>query len=97
MAVESIIVMPLPPSNEPFLFVSSGGGVVYCIKIGQSMVGLGCHTDGVPPNMGKFKPSNNDLEIGLLFKTKFDNKFCSLSKNGNLRQWCLEQVKPQPA
>jgi hypothetical protein len=51
------------------------------------MIGLGCHNDGIPPNMGKFKPSNNDLEIGLLFKTKFDNKFCSLSKNGNLRQW----------
>ena len=85
MKIESILVMTLPPSNEPFLFVSSGGGYIYIIKINHSIIGLGCHNDCIEPNKGNYKPKNNDLEIGLLFKTKFDHKFCSISKNGNLR------------
>lgn len=49
------------------------------------MIGLGCHNDGIEPNKANYKPKSVDLEIGKLFKTNFDNKFCSLSKNGNLR------------
>ena len=69
MAVESILVMPLPPNNEPYLFVSSGGGYIYIIKFGSSVVGLGCHNDGIEPNKGKYHPKSHDLEIGLVFKT----------------------------
>jgi hypothetical protein len=97
MKVCSLIVMQLPPTMGPFIFTSSTGGLVYCIKPGSPAIGFGCSNDGLGPNHSKFPVNPNDSDITLLFKsTQFNNKFYTFSKNGLIRQWVLNQVKPQP-
>ena len=68
MKIESMIVLTLPPSNEPFIFTSSAGGLIYCMKPDQKPIAFGAHNDGIPPNHSKFPPGPKDAEICLLLK-----------------------------
>jgi hypothetical protein len=95
MKISSLIVMQLPPTNGPYIFTSSSGGLVYCIKPGSPAIGFGCSNDGQGPNHSKFPTNANDWDITLLFNTQFNNKFCTFSKNGLLRLWVLNLAKPQ--
>ena len=94
MKISSLIVMELPPTMGPYIFTSSTAGLVYCIKPGAPAIGFGCSNDGMGPNHSKFPVNPNDCDITLLFRTQFNNKFCTFSRNGLMRQWVLNQVKP---
>ena len=69
MKISSMIVIQMPPSMAPYIFTSSTGGIVYCIKPGTQAIGFGCSNDGMGPNVSKYPTNPNDCDIVLLFKT----------------------------